>query len=366
MNNRNETNKKGVYLIDEMFCEIYETETMNLEDGSDLLQEHLTGDEKERILGIALRKMEGGMKAPDRAAGRIRFAKKRVLLVSLIAVLAFATTAFAAEIFQWDARLSNYFGIDDHNQQDMSGSGMNVGVSAENGGVTIEAVQTIGDGNNMYILLDVTASAGQRIYPQSSFDMIYLRVDGATSMGYSCDMLEDDDENDNKATFLFAMEANKKINDKMINIRFSNLRHYITGSGEMVIDNEGEWVLEWKLDYEDISRKFQIKKEMEVKEGAIEVETISISPIALNVQISGSYLEEYDSAPRSPGEEDLIRITAIKLKDGSVLSREDASSWGASIRGREAVLNMQMKKLLDVDQVESITLNDTEFNIEAE
>ena len=38
-------------------------------------------------------------------------------------------------------------------------------------------------------------------------------------------------------------------------------------------------------------------------------------------------------------------------------------SWGSSINGSEYVLNMQMKKLLDANQVKSITLNDTEFEL---
>jgi len=367
MNSRNETiQNKGEYRIDEMFSEIYETETMNMEDGSELLQEVLTEEEKTRILDIALKKID---KRPmqienerlyvptDRARGK----KRRILIAALIAVFAFATTAFAAEIFQWDARFSNYFGIEEQNREELSGGGMNVGVSAENKGVTIEAVQTIGDGNNIYILLDVTAPEGQTIYPESGFDMIYLRVGGVSSMGYSCNMVADDNESDNKATFLLAMEANKKINNKTINIKFDNLRHYVTGSGEMITDAAGEWDLEWKLDYEDISTKYQIGKELTVNGEIVDVDFISISPIAINVQINGSYIKEYDSVPREPGDGDLIQITAITIKDGTVFTQDDASSWGCSIRGTDYVMNMQMKKLLDVSQVMSITLNDTEI-----
>lgn len=367
MNSRNETNQnKGEYRIDEMFSEIYETETMNMEDGSELLQDALSEEEKKRILKMAINKM-GLVDNSERSenGGRLTFQargkKRRILTVALIAVFALATTAFAAEIFQWDTRISNYFGIEEHNRVDLLGGGMNVGVSAENNGVTIEAVQTIGDGNNMYILLDVTAPEGKTIYPASGFEMIYLRVDGATSMGYSCDMLADDNENDNKATFLLAMEANEKINNKKVNLKFENLRHYVIADGDYTSDIAGEWELEWKLDYEDISTAYKIGKELPVNGETVTIDSISISPIALNVQISGSYLKEYDSVPREPGEGDLIQITAITLKDGTVFTQDDAASWGSSVRGTDYVMNMQMKKLLDVGQVKSITLNDTEI-----
>jgi hypothetical protein len=243
---------------------------------------------------------------------------------------------------------------------------MNVGVSAENKGVTVNAVQTMGDGTNLYILFDMTAPEGITIYPDSSFDMIYLRVgepglDGPTGMGYGCTMLEDDNKEDNKATFLLSMEADKKINNKKINVQFENLRHYIPGSGEMVTDCEGGWELEWELDYEDISTRFPIGKELAIDGKTIDVDTISISPIALNIQLSGGYFEELDAAPRAPGEGDPVQITAITMKDGTVLNQEDSLGWGCSIRDGKSVINMQMRKLLDPDQVGSVTLNDTEF-----
>ena len=361
MNSSKDANQsKGEFRIDELLGGIYETETMNIEDGSELLQEGLAEDEKARILQITMRKM-GADSLQSTHRKPLRGKKRRILIASLVAVCAFATTAFAAEVFQWDSRLSNYFGIGEHNSAELSEGSMNVGVKAENNGVTIEAIQTIGDANNMYILLDVTAPEGEILYPYSSFEMIYLSVDGVTSMGYSCDMLPDDNENDNKATFLFAMEANKKINDKTINIKFNDLRHYIIGSGEMISDCKGQWELEWKLNYEDISTTYSIGNELAVNGETVTVDSISISPIAVNVQLSGSYIQEYDSHPPEPGAGDLFEITAITLKDGTVLTQEDAFSWGASTRGKEYVMNMQMKDLLDVSQVKSVTLNGTEI-----
>ena len=219
MNNYGGNQEKGGYRIDEIFGEFFGAETVNGPDGSELFQEGLTKEEKERVLKIAVSKLETeNRKETERIVIQPKMKKRRILMVALIAVLAFATTAFAAELFQWDTRISNHFGIGDKNRASLSGGGMNVGVSDENGGVTIKAVQTIGDGNNMYILFDVTAPEGEIIDPQSGFDMIYLRiggtVDGPTGMGYSCDMIEDDNAEDNKATFLFSMDANKKINDK--------------------------------------------------------------------------------------------------------------------------------------------------------
>lgn len=362
MNNNKEMNqKKGEYRIDEMFNEIFETETMNIQNGADLLQEGLSEEEKGRILKMITEKM--GTENENRLKVQPRGKKRRILIAALIAVFAFATTAFAAEVFQWDTRISNYLGIEEQDQDSLSGGGMNVGVSDENNGVTIEAVQTIGDANNMYILLDVTAPKGSVIYPNTRFEMVYLMVDGATSLGYSCDMQPDENDNDNKATLMVSMVANKKINNKMINLKFVNMGHYVIGNGELVPDITGEWELEWELDYKDISTIYPIGKELKVNGNTVNVESISVSPIALNIQINGEYIKEYDTAPPQPGTGDLIEITAISLKDGTVLTQDDALSWGDSTRGTEYVMNMQLKELLDVKQVESITLNDTVIDL---
>lgn len=370
--------KRG-YKIDEIIGEIYEAETMNQEDGSDLLSCELAEEEKARILSIAMKKIEKSsvsdeneeltygqeMASGQRKQVGTRGRHRRILIAALVAVFAFASTAFAAEVFQWDVRLSNYFGMD-QNSADLSGGGMNVDVTAENKGVIVKAVQTIGDGTNLYILFDMTAPKGVTIYPESGFEMIYLRVgepglDGPTGMGYGCTMLEDDNNKDNKATFLLSMEADKKINNKKINVKFENLRHYMIGSGEMITDTAGTWELEWKLDYKDVSTEFKIGKELAVNGKTIDVDSISVSPIALNIRMSGSYFIELDEAPRDPGEGDPVQITAVTLKDGTVLTQQDSLGWGCSIRKGVSVINMQMRKLLDPDQIKSVTLNDTEF-----
>lgn len=354
MNKENGMDQKGEFQIDRMFSGIYETETINLQDGSELLKDGLSKEEKERIMKMALEKMG----TEQRISVQPRRNKKRILTAMLIAVLAFATTAFAAELFQWDGRISSYFGIQEDNRGSLSGGGMNVGVSTENKGVKIEAVQTIGDANNMYILLDVTAPEGQKIYPNTSFDMIYLKVDGATGLGYSCDMLPDENENDNKATLLLSMDANSKINDKIINLKFENMRHYVIG-GDMVPDVQGEWELEWKLNYKDISTTYKVGKDIEIEGNKVKVDSISVSPIALNAQLSGDYIKEYDSNPPEPGAKEPFQIKAVTLRNGTVLTQEDASGLGTSIRDSKLVMNMQMKKLLDVKQVKSVTINDT-------
>jgi len=358
MNKGNDMNqRKREFRIDDMFGEIYETETMSFEDGRDLLQETISDGEKERIMGLVYEKM--GENRTVRSKGK----KRRVLMAALIAVFAFASTAFAAEIFQWDTRISNYLGIGERDLEELSGGGMNVGVSAENDGVEIKAVQTIGDANNIYILLDITAPEGTVIDPNTRFDMIYLQVEGAQSLGYSCDMVPDGNDLDNKATMMISMDANNKINNKIINLKFKDMGHYIQGSGEVVSDFNGEWELNWKLDYQDISKKYKIGKELEVRGETVRVDSASISPIALNIALSGDFFREYDSIPPVPGEGDLIELKAVKFKDGSILTQEDASSWGTSIHGSEYVINMKMKQLIDADQIQSITLNDTEIDL---
>ena len=357
--------------IDEMLDGIYEAETLNKANGDELLFDELSEEEKGRILEMALYKMKSEnietagetLSESDVQNGemmtRRRGKKRRIVVTALVAVLAFATTAFAAEVFQWDARISNYLGIDEKNSAVLSESGMDVGISTEQSGVKVEAIQTLGDANNIYILFELTAPEGAVIHPASRFDMIYLKVDGVTGMGYGCDMLPDESETDNKATMLLSMEANNDINDKKIEVTFEDLAHYKQETGEFIPDYEGKWELAWQLDYKDNAVKFPVDRELTVNGETVRVDSVSISPIALNVKVSGSYIREYDSAPPEPGTGDLLEIKAVTLSDGTVLTQEDSFGWGTSTDGDEYMINMKMKELLDPETIESITLNDT-------
>lgn len=350
-------------IIDELLDNIHEIETVNAQDGSDLLHGELSPEEGDRIWNRVLAKMgtEKNEKAQIRTVNRTkrRAPKKRLLAAAVATVFIFVTSAWAAEVFEWDKRIANYLGINTGNSAKLAESGMLVGASAEQKGVTIKAVQTLGDAHNMYVLFDVTSPEGTGIAPNSGFEMIYLKVDGATSLGYSCDFLPDESENDNRAAMLLTMSANKDINDKKINLRFKDLRHYMGAEKGYVTDVEGIWELEWKLDYKDSSLKYPVDQKLTVNGETVNVDVVEISPIAVNVKISGDYIKEYDSVPPDPEAGDLIQITAVTLKDGTVLTQKDSSGWGTSTEGDEYKISMQMKKLIDQEQVESITLDDT-------
>ncbi len=330
-------------------------EKSRIDEIGELLKDELSEEQKGRILAMTLEKIRDEEIKPQRT-GRKR---RRILTCALAAVFAFAGTAFAAEVFEWDVRISNHLGINEENSLELAESGMNVSIIKEQKCLKGEAVQNLGDANNSYILFDLNGPEGSIIYPQSRFDMIYLKVDGVTSMGYSCDLLPDESETDNKGTMLLSMEANKSINNKKIDITFKDLAHYKMETGEMVPDISGEWKLNWKLDYKDNSTKFPVDQKILVNGNSVNVDSVSISPIALNAKISGAYIKEYDSVPPVPGAEELIQIKQVTLKDGTILTQDDSSGWGSSTDGAEFMINMKMKKLIDVDQIESITLNDT-------
>jgi hypothetical protein len=361
-NNQSNSDTNEIINNEEFLDIIHDVETININDGTDLLNTELTEEERDRILDITLSKIKdeknkdnGTIINKTRKSGKKRWA----LIAALAAVFVLATTAIAAEVFNWDHRIANYLGINNNNSSNLAESGMILDVSSEQNGVIIKAVQTLGDANNMYILLDLTTPEGTKINPGSRFDMIYLKVDGSTGLGYSCDFLPDESENDNKATLLLSMNANNNINDKTISLIFKDLGHYVSQSDQVITDFKGTWKLEWKLNYKDISLKYPVNKKLTVNKETVNVNSVEISPIAITVKISGDYIKKYDSAPPEPRTGDLIQIKAINFKDGTVLSQENASEWGTSIDGDKYVIYMQMKKLIDQKQIESILINDT-------
>ena len=131
-----------------MLDKIYANETRNAADGSELLDNKLSEEEKGRILNMALYKMKSEKAGDSRSeicgaegtgTAKTTWKRRRILIAALAAVFAFATTAFAAEVFQWDVRISNYFGIDEKNSEELAKGAQTVGVSAEQNGMKIEA-----------------------------------------------------------------------------------------------------------------------------------------------------------------------------------------------------------------------------------
>jgi len=352
--------------IHEMLDSIQERETMNLMDGSELLVGELTPEEKERILKLALSRIKKEREEQNQLPLGIKTGKNKrwkILAAAVAAVLVFASTAVAAEVFQWDHRISAYLEINQDNSALLEGSGMNPNVQIEQNGVTIKAIQTLGDANNIYVLFEVTVPEGITLGPNSRFDGLIVEFSGKeepTGMGYSCDFLDDGSDEDNKGTMLLSLHANKDINRKVIKVRFGDLLHYEPAQGDYVIDVPGNWELKWQLNYQDNSLQYHVNQDLIIHGETVKVNRVDISPIAVNVHISGNYFKKFDLIPPD-FKGDLIRISAITLKDGTVLTPEDAFGWGSSIHGNKYVLNMQMKKLLDVKKVQSITLNETQI-----
>jgi hypothetical protein len=183
--------KKQIY---EILDKIHEIETFNLQDGSELLPDQISEPEKERILHMAMMQInQDGEENKQLAAGlkhKRGNKKRKVLAAAVAAVFIFASTTVAAEVFHWDHRISGLLGINPENSAQLEGSGMNLDVGTEQNGVTIKAVQSLGDANNIYVLFEVTSPKGAALDTGSRFKMVYLRVgditDGPTGMGYAC------------------------------------------------------------------------------------------------------------------------------------------------------------------------------------
>lgn len=50
---------------------------------------------------------------------------------------------------------------------------------------------------------------------------------------------------------------------------------------------------------------------------------------------------------------------AVTLKDGTIITQKDSSSGGTSFDGNQYTTNLQFRKLINHEQIDTITLNDT-------
>lgn len=113
-------------------------------------------------------------------AVRSRFSFRRAAVLALAAVLAAgAMTAGAVRLFRWNQQAEEHFGVEGALADKLTAQGVAVeetAVSGE-GGITLEALQSVRTAGNYYFLIRATVPEGITVDGDTLFDSVELRSD---------------------------------------------------------------------------------------------------------------------------------------------------------------------------------------------
>jgi hypothetical protein len=325
--------------------------------------------------------------------GRRKISKKRIFVISLVAVFVFGVTfVFAASALGWDSPLVKLLNPKNEKQAEIiSSAGIVVDKSVTKNGVTVTVKEVIGDRNAVYITVDVTAPIivghddiayrfnDWMVEVKKSFISNILDGPGSYSSGWSSELLSREGDT---LSYLVTFESPGKIQGNQMFMTMSNFGYYNEEDDDSddyeyftnLIDDS--WKISFKLNYKDSSLDLQTNEKVNSTIGALSLSKVYLSPISLSFKLKGDKLlgEHKRKFEEKMGKEDagtdFITFVPIliKLKDGSTYNPNsyDCNVTGSasySING-EMDVNLVFDRILELDQVESLSIGDCVIDIE--
>ncbi|MGL6104639.1 DUF4179 domain-containing protein [Romboutsia sp.] len=313
-------------LVDKKYCD-------NLLDN----EAPLSKDEKSRILQMTMDKMPtNNMK---------KYKKKKLLVGILVATMMLSTVVMANEYFELnlDNKLLSYLNIDKNNES-LNGAGSYINKSVSENNLKLNVKQTLGDKHSLYILIDVEAPKDMIIPKYATFNEMDVNLRKSSSSGWGLLDIEDENPKDNKKSYIISFSTEGKLKRNDISIDFENFGYY-KEDGEFITLVEGSWKISWKLDYTDVSKEVVLNKFVTTKKNKYFITTVNISPISVSANIIGQNNGDF-------------MIQEVTLKDGTIYKEQDFISSGASSSFLKAFSNVEFSKAVDVNEVDSITIDD--------
>lgn len=296
-------------------------------------------------------------------AGGKRVMKKRfpIVLAAVIAIL--SVTAAAAYVIQWNSKLAEHFNANGQQQSELASAGAVAPVdqTVSKNGLTVTAVQTLGDRNGIYMLFDVKAPAGITLSDTNLFASMNIELEGVGIIhNYSGGFLSDTDSSgspsgDAKERYFEIRLEHSDAGDwngKKITISFTDLQAD-KGKLDMNTVVAGNWDLSWVLSYMDETQTFEINNTYDLNGHSVLVKSIALSPLSLTLSLGGDGLKQLieDSDFNQCG---TLCTLSLLMQDGTVM--DPSGSGNESGLDTSYTRTILFDKVLDVDQVTGFTL----------
>ena len=106
--------------------------------------------------------------------------KRRFPIVLAAVIAALGVTAAAAYVIQWNSKVAEHFGANEQQQSQLASDGAvgSVNQTVTENGLTVTALQTLGDKNGIYVLFDVKAPEGNTLSDTKLFENTNVGIDG--------------------------------------------------------------------------------------------------------------------------------------------------------------------------------------------
>lgn len=298
----------------------------------------LSSAEKERILNLTLGKIAQEMNMETKGVIRMKKIKKRLPIILAATLCLGVVSISAATFFHLKAPLAKSVNVTTSEANTIGVAGADLMACCSQSGVTINATQVIGDQYGFYVLLEM--SSPEFTNQNISFDDSMVEIDGVDALTWDFNTVSYENHT------VYGV-INVRTPDNLIGKDIHITLNQLTTDTQYIAD---AWKLNWKLDYQDVSKEFAVNQMIELYGGKALFESVYVSPLSVYVT-----LDEKEAFKTYGDFDDTI---TVKLHDGSVITSNSDNVYNDT-----TVIGLYLGKLTNLSDIESVTFGGIEVPI---
>ena len=317
---------------------------INMYELQDITADSMSQDMKQRIYENTMKKI-GEKKVRPFVKKANRWAKAAAVVAALILIP--GTVAVAAHVLHWNGKIAALFGRDMQEDTEIVNSIQDVSMHDTEEGVTVAVEQVLGDESGFYTLLHVSGLSQQMKekiqYMPVSFEEYDFTVedDKDAEISRLMDMGTDYESGDNY--FIIKVNSSKVI-DSNVSLTLKNL---VVKNGENSQEPlvQGEWRIDWKLNYKNDATVYQVGKEVTLGGETFTWKSVSISPLSVTIHISPEKGNKVST-------DDIKEMFYVDFADGSRLDARYVNDGYFYQSGEMATISFErIHKITDIVSV---------------
>lgn len=320
------------------------------EDKQNIRKENIHRNEYDNLRRqekLTMDKIKSQMQKDDKSRIHL-ISRHRIALIAAVMVMLMGITAFAREQ-DWDIEMAEQIGLAGVMEK-LDGGYVRIGESVTQDGVTVTALQSIGDQNSQWIQFDtdIPWTAGEKgYYMFDDTSTCITRNNGRIVTGgtefYSYN-------NNGYVSFMLYAMGYENINRTNVQIELGTLRQYEDTESEGILVSDGHWKFAWNNYYSANT----ITKYPHSMVDDLLVYKVELSPVSVRIEAVGIPFKEHD----------FLVVESVTLRDGMVVScQEDLVSGSTNNTFFDSYVIYGDKENIDMEKVESITVNGKEVKL---
>lgn len=304
----------------------------------------------------------------DRKVKKVKRMKKNKIIILAAAMTAvLGMTVSASEIFKWNKQAQEVFEANEEQQKElvMDQIAQEAYQTISDGGLTLQAIQTIQDNNCFYALFEITAADESiQITPGHNMEFTIDYPDGSDPFSMLNWNFVDEHRQAVSNSRYFEITGTKQNpgeEDLTMKIQFTSLN----APGEKALAGspvlEGNWEFALNL-HTTKPVRYEINKDYQIAGCAVTVKTVELTPISVKVTCEEEDIRQLETLEGiNLDQADTLRslfVNGIRYEDGTVIEEMGYQELTAGYSDGDYTKTARFSNVIDVDKASALLVGD--------